>query len=477
MRALLQGIPKGFWSEDWSRNFVNALPMGVFAIANFCNARGHDVRVANASVFGSREAAVDVLLRRLAERDVEVVGLPLHWHLAGYDVLRTATFLKEVRPSLRVVVGGLTASVYPREILETFPAVDAVIAGDGEVPFCSFLDALEALPQHTDFSAVPNLVWREGSSIRNNGIQYIATPEQLSMLDFSPQSTLCSPIEYANGLRLRDAVHGIPADLAGQPFEQRFFFMNIGRGCSYNCLYCGGSRLSHHQYTGREGVTVRSVDSVVADFERCHAAGFRRFHICFDPAFPNRQKYFEDLFDGVRRAIGSGCHLLFEAYGLPTRPFLEAASCAFSWVGIVVSPCFFDDSVRRECKGYSFTDEEMEAGLREIASVEHCRAFVYYAVTARERWDEAMVRSFADRAVRLRERTGAAVTVMPVFAEPGSPWISFPGEFGGRQFDFRFEDFLEFWRQPLTGWNERLTGVAGIDEVMARFEEALGPEQ
>lgn len=451
--------------------------MGVFAIANHCNDRGHEVRIANAAVCGSRERAIETVLRQLDKARAAVVGIPLHWHLAGYDVLRTAEFLKEVRPRLRVVLGGLTASVYPREILERFPAVDGVIAGDGEVPFCTLLDALEGEAGETDLSGVPNLHWRHRGSIRDNGLRYVASAEQLSALDFSPREGVCPPGDYANGVVMHEAIQGQLPDPSLQPLEWRMFFMNIVRGCSYSCLYCGGSRTSHLRYTGRDVVTVRTVASVVADFERCHAAGFRRFHICFDPAFPNKEAYFEALFNGVRRSIGTGCHLVFESYGLPSRSLAEAATKAFSWVGLIVSPCFFEAATRRACKGYFFSDEEMETCLLELAAVDRCQPYVYFAVTPREDWSDQLLAARIDRLVGLRRRTGACISVMPVFAEPGSPWVASPDGSPERCFALGFDDFLELWRQPLDGWNDRLTGVQGIDRVMQQFQEALGPAE
>ncbi len=473
MNALIQAIPKGFWSADWRHNFINALPMGVLAIANHCNRRGHRVRVANAAVHGDRQTALDAMLRTIRDASIDVVGMPLHWHLSGYDVLRTAEFLKEAVPGLRVVLGGLTASVYPEQLLACSPSVDAVIVGDGEEPFCQVLDSLQASHRDADLSRVPNLVWRDGDLIRRNPVEYVASADELSALDFSPQASLTSLADYANGLRLQDAVKGIRCDLLRQPLDRRFFFMNIGRGCSFNCVYCGGSRAAHECFTGRKEVTIRSRASVVADFARCHAAGFRRFHICFDPVFAEKEQYFAGLFSEVRRVTGGGSHLLFEAYGLPSRAFLEAAARAFSWVGILISPCFFDAALRRTCKGYQFTDEEMESAISEIRAVDHCEAFVYFAVTALEDWSDAALAERLATIRRLRSRTNVEVSVLPIFLEPGSPWVSFPGLCGERRLPFSFEDFLREWRQPLDHWNDRLTGVEGTDRIMLRFEQEL----
>jgi hypothetical protein len=232
--------------------------------------------------------------------------------------------------------------------------------------------------------------------------------------------------------------------------------------------------VAHERYAGRRALAVRSRASVVADFARCHAAGFRRFHICFDPEFAGKEEYFEALFADVARAIGTGSHLLFEAYGLPSRRFVEAAARAFSWVGILISPCLFDPATRRACKGYAFSDGEMEDAIGRIAAVGHCDAFVYYAVTAAEDWSGTALDERVARIRRLRSRTGVEVSVLPIFLEPGSPWVAFHGECGGPAVTFGFDDFRREWRQPLDRWNDRLTGIAGTAGIMARFEHELG---
>ncbi len=125
------------------------------------------------------------------------------------------------------------------------------------------------------------------------------------------------------------------------------------------------------------------------------------------------------------------------------------------------------------CKGYSFSDNELEEKLGEIAAVENCHAFVYYAVTAMEDWSPARIDRLLGIVGRLRRKTAAEVSVLPIFAEPGSPWVSFPGLFGGCRFPFVFKDFLREWQKPLHPWNDLLTGVDGTAQIVGRFEEEV----
>ncbi len=470
MNSLILNIPLGFWQDDWRHNFINVLPMGVFAIANFCNRRGHKVHVSNAAAFQSKNTAIDILLNRIDKTAARILGLPLHWHLAGHDVIMMAMFMKEYRPDLKIVLGGLTASVYATELMNVCPPIDAVVVGDGELPFCEYLNAHETCWNEPDLSHLPNLVWRREGVIQENPVSYVCSSEQLSELDFSPEATIFSLAEYSNRMRMVDAVEGASAAISNQPTESKWFFMNIGRGCSYDCVYCGGSKMSYRRYCGRESIAIRSLESVLADFQRCHATGFRRFHIAFDPMFPDKRDYFEELFDLIRGHFGKTLELLFEVYGLPSTTFLKSVAKTFAWAGMIISPSFFDVEIRKRFKGYKFSDEEMEEKIEEISSFRNCNAFIYYGVTSLEEWTDRTI----DRRMRylqsMEDRYGCETSLLPIYAEPGSPWVSFPQQFGIRGFSLDFNDFLGEWQKSCGTWNDRLTGVEAIRHVMNRIQ-------
>lgn len=75
--------------------------------------------------------------------------------------------------------------------------------------------------------------------------------------------------------------------------------------------------------------------------------------------------------------------------------------------------------------------------------------------------------------VRLKEQYHCAVSAIPIYAEPGSPWVAFPEVFGLRQFSLTFEEFCEQWEKPLAGWNDDLTGMPSVQRVMDEIERRL----
>jgi hypothetical protein len=471
VRALIVGIPKGFDAPDWRWNYINIMPMGAFAVANHANRAGHRVRVMNAAALGSRARALDTILERVATLDASVVGIPIHWHLCAYDACRAAATLKRHRPELRIVVGGLTATVFARELLGVCPAIDAVVLGDGERPFADYLDALDAGGAATRLARVPNLCWRDGRQVVVNPERWVASAAELSELDFSIDPAMLDITEYVNGVGLADLIRGRRHELVAERTETTAFFLNVGRGCSLDCVYCAGSAVAAARYSGRPLPTVRSVGAVVRTVASAAAAGFRKLHVCFDPPFAGRERYFRELFERIRAEAGGGLTLLFEAYQLPSRQFLESAARCFERAVIILSPCLFDSALMPRLKGYSFTHAELRSTLDAIGRHDNLGSFVFYAITPFDDWSDGRVEAYAEQLRELRDRHGCQLSAQPILAEPGSPWVGFPGRFPGTDRRLAFDDFWRAWQQPLDRWSERLCGLPRINEIVERLDE------
>jgi hypothetical protein len=471
MNALLLHVPKGFSSDDWRHNYINIMPMGVFSIAHFARARGHDVKVMNAAVYRDRDAAFRLILRRIAEGDIRVIGMPIHWHLSAHDVCAVATRIKTEVPNCRIVFGGNTASVFAEEFLQACAAADGVIRGDGELPFAAYLDEIAQRARTQDLSNVPNLCWRRGGIPTTNHDVYVAARDELSSFDFSPTDVLPDIAEYANGPGMLEAMRGKPFDLIGERIEDRCFFLNVGRGCSLSCVYCAGSRVSFARYFHRGEVAYRSIDAVLETVRRAAGAGFRKLHVCFDAPRDGKDDYFASLFARIRQEVPHDMSMFFETYDLPTTRFLEAMSASFREAVAIVSPCFFDPERMRRYKGYRFTREEMERTLRTIGEYPNLKAFVYFAITPLERWDEAAIVERAGYMRYLARAYGCRASAMPILAEPGSPWVAFPELFGEPSIPLSFADFWDEWRKPLDRWSEKLCHLPGVNRIVARLDE------
>jgi hypothetical protein len=471
MKAMLLHVPKGFSSDDWRRNYINIMPMGLFSIAHFANRRGHDVKVMNAAVHQNRETALRLVFDRMENGGFEVVGLPIHWHLSAYDACRAAEEIKRAFPAFRVVLGGITATVLAEELLEACGAVDAVVRGDGELPFAAYLDELARPPSARDLSSVPNLCWRQDGRPATNAETYVATQDAYSAFDFSVEDVLFDLAEYAAGPSFFDVIKGIPFDFFTEKLEDKVFFLNVGRGCSVSCVYCAGSSVSFARYFHRDRVMYRSVDAVLETVKGAARTGFRKLHVCFDAPCAGKDDYFVSLFTRTREEVPHEMSMLFETYDLPSRRFLDAFSSSFQKAIAILSPCFFDSEKMKRFKGYHFSRAEMERALEEIRGYPNLEAFVYFAITPLEEWGDERI---AERVLYMRHLAktyGCKVSAMPVLAEPGSPWVSFPELFGEPAIPLTFRDFWEEWQKPLDRWSEKLCHLPGVNRIVERIDE------
>ena len=80
------------------------------------------------------------------------------WLMSHYLIRR----LKKMNPETKILIGGLTHEHQAFTFMKTFDQVDFAIWGEGEMPLVHFARALE---EGTDIKKVPQLVYRDSSSI------------------------------------------------------------------------------------------------------------------------------------------------------------------------------------------------------------------------------------------------------------------------------------------------------------------------
>jgi radical SAM superfamily enzyme YgiQ (UPF0313 family) len=138
----------------------------------------------------------------------DVVGFSCNiWNIKQTLVL--CKWLKALSPKLIVVLGGSEVSANPSLIMATNPAVDFIIAGEGELTFKEWLAELTG--SRRNWAGILGLVYREGEQV----IQNSARP------DISDLSIV--PFPY-------------PEDLSS--FRQKLVYYETSRGCPYSCQYC-----------------------------------------------------------------------------------------------------------------------------------------------------------------------------------------------------------------------------------------------
>ena len=275
-------------------------PIGLDYLADSLQGAGHEVRLLDLCF---AEKVADSVAESFRDFTPSLIGVTIRntddCYFSGQ-----AFFLAEIREiiaSIRklsdapVVLGGAGYSVAPRAALE-FCQADFGIAGEGELALLELIKALEA---RTDLACVPNLVFRDGGSLRENSARFL----DLSQL----------PPRHR---RLADnARYFREGGQAG--FESK-------RGCAMPCIYCADPVC--------KGRTVRLLppEAVVTELANLHAQGIDYFHTC-DCEFNLPREHAVAVCKAMI-ASGLGERIRWYAYCAPT-PFDDEMALLFKGAG------------------------------------------------------------------------------------------------------------------------------------------------
>jgi len=456
---------------------VNLLPMGTLALADLAARQGYSTEILHLGLEWIRTGEFSPAAR-LAQGQVRVAALPLHWHQQSWDVLEAARRIKEASPATFVVLGGATASFFHREILAAFPQVDAVIRGDAEQPLCSLM---QALTRGGDLAAVPNLTWKTGEAVCENPLAYTAGADDLERASYANLSLLGDAARYMRCM-------GLPLLWSKGLSEEgnrkhlslghSMFFLSAGRGCSGNCTWCGGGGRAQRMLNGRSGVVFRKPGNVADTASEAAALGYEMLHLAFDPG-REAEEYYLDLFALIRsRGLRLRCY--FESFSLPSKRFLTDFAGTFIRRGSVValSPETGDEAVRARNKSFSFTNAALMQAA-EAAQALGVTLDLFFAMGIPGETYSGLAKTAALRKdMQRRFSTIGRIWTSPISIEPASPWQIEPEAFGIVSERKSFDDFYRASAPGGGGPGYYIPGYTGGRQLDAQeFAQLLNRER
>jgi hypothetical protein len=308
------------------------VPMGTFGVCDYLNQKKIPVKILNLSLYDHREAD-SVLEDYLNLFQPTHIGLIFHWQETAEGVLWVGEYIQSRYRHLKIITGGFTAGYFGKNLLQRCQFIDYIIKGDSEKP-------LELLLRDTDPSEIPNLIYRNSSDILSNPISYFINEETLSRIAFSELTYLHDYELYIKAIE-----------------EKLGFPIFIGRGCEFNCVYCGGSRRSFTLHSERINPVVRTVDSIISDLKRLKEFT-NTIYICYE----NVRGHIKELFGTMLedKDLIKIFHLNYGAWQLLDNEFLDLYKHLFLIGGdrkplFELSPEVFDDDSRLKIKPHHVT--------------------------------------------------------------------------------------------------------------------------
>jgi len=167
----------------------------------------------------TEDISVSSIARHIARQKPHIVGFSCYvWNIE--KTLFVCRSLKELDADILIVLGGPEAAPRAEDILNTEPAVDIVVRGEGERVFRDCVAAAASgrglcrTGSPRGLSRIPGISWRQDGRVRSNPAQ---------RQDLNPAAV---PSPYLSGLIDLDS-----KDIVDVPLE-------TVRGCACRCAYC-----------------------------------------------------------------------------------------------------------------------------------------------------------------------------------------------------------------------------------------------
>jgi radical SAM superfamily enzyme YgiQ (UPF0313 family) len=272
-------------------------------------------RVAVADLILCHSSVRQTLIRLIHEFDPDVIGLSV-MTFQRRTASRIIELARELKPSLKIVVGGYDPSLAPEAYEEM--RVDCIVRGEGEITFRELLRALES---QVDFGSICGLSYRAGERWVHNPVR---PPHRLE------DGEIRLPNRSARVLR--------GYTLLGRQVD----VVETSRGCTYDCSFC-----SIIEMRGRNFHTY-SFERILADIRDARDHGARTIFLVDDNITLNVRR-FEALCNAI---IEAGLHQL--------DYFVQAMTSAIADNGATLAPL-----MRRAGFRYVFLGIEnvLEGGL------------------------------------------------------------------------------------------------------------------
>ncbi len=389
-------------------------PIGFFSIASYLESKGYRVGIYNIAARMVLEPSLDVekLIRNM---DAGIYAIDLHWMVHAHGALELAKIIKEVKDA-PVVLGGLSATLFYKEILEKYPYVDVIVLGDTTEPILE--EIINRLERGQSLESTPNIAYRDHDKITCSKIRYV--PYNLDQ--YAPRYDLLVKAVARTGIKNAKPYALFEKD----PITAILMF----KGCIYNCITCGGSNYVYVNYLKREKLGVKSVETIIREIREISERFKTSLFIIGDPRLLGKKRM-EEMIQKLRE-LSLDIPLFFEFFEPPNREELELLRKASERVYLQLSPESHDPNIRRNF-GRPYDNESLEKFVKNSASLGFERLDLYFMVglPGQNVDNVSGIGFFFKKLYRIVDRRiNAFVAPLAPFVDPGSLVYNYPRKYG-----------------------------------------------
>ncbi len=323
---------------------VNIMPpLGLLSLAAWLERRGHRTSVHDCYAFPGSDDRIQTSLR---EHEPDYVCFSTTTS-SFPDAVRLAHNVKQARPGIRCVFGGVHLSALREQLLERYPIIDFGVVGEGEETLRELVES-----DGRSLGGIEGLIHRQGGRVVFNGFR-----EQLIDMDSLPFPSY-------------EKLHGFPDSyrlpIFSYPKAPNTTIIT-SRGCPYSCSYCDRSVF-------RRSYRSNSPDYMLRYLRYLHQRFSIRHVNIYDDTFTLRR---QRVLDFCRIKIESGLRMTFNcaarAEQLDREMLLQLkrAGCWMISLGIETG----DPQLLKRHRSYLHTEEgenPLESIRQKVLLIKRC---------------------------------------------------------------------------------------------------------
>ncbi|MCL4553533.1 MAG: TIGR04190 family B12-binding domain/radical SAM domain protein [Actinobacteria bacterium] len=436
-------------------------PLGFTTIAEYLERHGLRVRIVNLAVLMLNRKDFDV---EAAIRDMNPVafGIDLHWLPHAHGSIEISKIVKKYHPDTPVIFGGLSSSFFHEELI-SYPSVDYVLRGDStEEPMTRLIHAIKGKGSVSD---IPNLTYKsvDGSMVINP-LEWV--PDNMNDISLDYSFSMRSVIRY------RDMMGSVPfKDWLQYPVCASL----TCRGCTHNCVTCGGSAYSFRNHFGRRKVAFRDPELLVRDIENVQKYVPGPIFVLND-FLQGGPDYVSEFIRGLAR-IKLRNPIGFEFFKPPAEEFYQFLNEHLDDYSVEISAESHDDAVRTAFGKHHYTTAELEESIA-AALRNGCSRFDLYFMTGipTQTAESILETSSYTESLYSKMNNDKRLLVfsspMAPFLDPGSMVFDDPDKFGFKLRARTLEEHRQLLIEP--SWkhimNYESDAVSVDDLVEATYE-------
>jgi B12-binding domain/radical SAM domain protein len=443
-------------------------PIGLTSIAEYLGRAGYQVRIVNLAVrmLRDRKFNAEAFIKHLK---APVFGIDLHWMLHCHGSIEVAKIVKQWHPESKLIFGGFSSTYFYKELLQ-YPEIDYVLRGDStEEPFRQLMDCLK---NKGELGKIPNLAWKDSQGkIHENPLSNVPTDLSDVMVNHYG-NVVRSVIKY------RDLISYTPVkDWIRYPITA----VLTCRGCTQNCVICGGSAAAFRECYNRQKPVFRPPEAVARDARQISRFSNGPIFILGD-----LRQAGEDYASQVLSLLQKNRvknQFILELFYPASKDFLRQMSLACPGFCLEISPESHDPEIRKVI-GRPYSSQELEQTLGDALDV-GCRRLDVFFMIGLSRQTPQSVMDTIDYCDHLLDkfkgdkRLSLFISPLAPFLDPGSLGFEHPERYGYHILFRKLEEYRQAlispsWKYSLnyeTDWMTRQQIVDTSYEAIMRLNQ------